>query len=875
MSFLKKLFSKDKPRQTTHKGSKSNAPRKAAKAEPQSPVDAILQEQNPERLRELISAINSDTDLERLIREGSKAARAATEEIWLARIAPNGTLPTGANDEMLIRIASLSADPVLSQNAIAAIKEESRRADIAISHGTARVRLAAAETITDAALLHDLQKKAQGKDKAVYRFAKDKLAEYHKLEEVRQKLLDEAEYIRTNTETLLRLGYGPEFTGKLQVLKQRWQDLSTRDDAPAAGDIPELLSKADALLTEVKEAEQREAEQLARQQEAEQRQQTQVSHLKELLDSVSADSTAEGLKAALLSEEQAWAAATADISASATLQKRYDTLVADLTLVLTTLQYHENTLQASEGEVPELNTDAARKHLEHIEWPQSIEAPEWLTALRKLAGKKEAPKPRPAAADDSAAKQEVEALLKTLEQALEEHKATEAADAVKRINRLKDSLTAKSLNQIDGRLRLLLNQLNELRDWQGFAVTPKKEALCAQMEELVGADIAPDLLADRIKELQSEWKTLGHSNDRELWARFQEASDKAYEPCKAWFAEQAEQRAKLVTLREQLISELTRYEAEMNWESADWKVVQNTLNAARDTFKTYSPVDRGSHQRTQKAFNTACDAIYAHLKAEYDRNLAAKKAIVDSAEKIATAEDLSGAADAIKKLQQDWKTVGVTPRGPDQKLWTALRKNADAVFSRLNEARDARKAEINETVSTAEAIVKAAVEATEDKAKAISDARDQLRNIELPKGAQVRLSKELDDLDQAQRDAQQAARNAAAKEKWQTLLDSLNKGATPDGDLPAGIDAGWFSQEKSDESDARKLCITMEILAETESPEEDRTARMELQVQRLAEGLGKGRSKEEERAELIRQWLATQADDAASGRFVKALEATL
>ena len=70
-------------------------------------------------------------------------------------------------------------------------------------------------------------------------------------------------------------------------------------------------------------------------------------------------------------------------------------------------------------------------------------------------------------------------------------------------------------------------------------------------------------------------------------------------------------------------------------------------------------------------------------------------------------------------------------------------------------------------------------------------------------------------------------------------------------------------------------CITMEILADVESPVEDKPARMELQVQRLAEGMGRNLSKEEERNALIKQWLTADADTVLTERFIAALKAII
>ena len=70
--------------------------------------------------------------------------------------------------------------------------------------------------------MHELQKHAQGTRRFT---ATVKTPLRHSTQNRKpQKVQDKIDYIRSNAD-LLRLGYGPEFTGKVQILEQRWQDL--------------------------------------------------------------------------------------------------------------------------------------------------------------------------------------------------------------------------------------------------------------------------------------------------------------------------------------------------------------------------------------------------------------------------------------------------------------------------------------------------------------------------------------------------------------------------------------------------------------------------------------------------------------------------
>ena len=65
--------------------------------------------------------------------------------------------------------------------------------------------------------------------------------------------------------------------------------------------------------------------------------------------------------------------------------------------------------------------------------------------------------------------------------------------------------------------------LNELKDWKEHAAAPKRAELIEEMEALIGSALEPRALADRIKQLQEDWKTIskGVVSDSDAdWQRF-------------------------------------------------------------------------------------------------------------------------------------------------------------------------------------------------------------------------------------------------------------------------------------------------------------------------------------------------------------------
>lgn len=863
-------------------GNKTSAQPDSANSNTRKSTPATTTEQLQKSAQQL-----TDAQLQEKIASAPKAERATLKAELLSRRLSNGNLPESATDEALQQIALLCSDINLATHALDKLQNESLLAGVATDHDIAQIRLTAAMRLSRKDHLQSLLSASQGRDKAVYRHCKSQLNALQQAEAAESERQQKISQLSDQLEHLIRHADSPDFAGRYQVLQTRWEALKdkTSDDEKAA--LTALLSQAEGLESARRQAE---AKAQARAEATEQRQRV-INRIQTALDNADQPS---GTWAALMNaEKQAWDFVSAEYGPEAQETSRYEQQIFLCEQTLSALQRREELEipKTADADNP-VNAQQAAEWLSHIDWPEKVKAPEWLQTLQQVAKQKTARPETETPAENQRTNQreldaeclkQIAAVSENMDQALEDGNASEAGRLDKRLHKLLEKLSPQARSKAQGNIRLLNGRLRELRDWQGFAVTPKKEALCDRMEALAATDHPdPAALADQIRSLQQAWKDLGYSgNDKPLWERFHSASEKAYEPCKAYFAEQDQLKARMLEKRESLISELDHYETALDWDSADLKTVQATLDAARETFRSLSPVDAKAHNRSHKAFRAVCDRIYAHIKAEYDRNLEKKKALVTQAAAATELEDISEAADTIKKLQQDWKAVGMTPRGPDQRLWAELRTHADAVFSRLGEQRDARKASIDAVVAEGEALLKAAREAVStdaDNARTLVDeAGAGLAGLSLPKSAAQRLSKELSQLQQSLRDSAARKEETRHQASWQKLIAVLEQADNEaPADLPVGIEPEWFNAAGGTDMSAQELCIHMEVLADQDSPASDQAARMAIQVKRLAEGLGKGVTASEERSELIRQWLQLKdTNEPERLRFTQALKASL
>ncbi|MDM4769941.1 DUF349 domain-containing protein [Solimonas sp. SE-A11] len=437
---------------------------------------------------------------------------------------------------------------------------------------------------------------------------------------------------------------------------------------------------------------------------------------------------------------------------------------------------------------------------------------------------------------------------------------------------------ASQIQQLD-------NQIAELKDWKSFSVAPKRAELIEEMESLIGVPLDPQALADRIKGLQDEWRTLSKGADESLeaeWQRFHQAAQKAYQPCSEYFAAQALVRAENLQRRDALLARLTAFAAEYNWEQADWRDVIRTLRETKEEWRNCSPVDRQAAKAQQKGFDTLTASLQGRVDAEHARNLKQKEALIERARQLLASDDNRKAIDAIKGLQQQWQAVGPVPREADQRLWGEFRQHCDAVFQRRQQAVAAFTADLENNKAQALALCEqiesiAALEGPEllARAGALAELRSAFEALgELPRADTRELRNRLDQgLDRCRKAvARQHARDA--EHSWSDLFTAadhvrryrlaLASGADtqPLGALKeaaeshiasvqrwpkGGLDALRQSLAREPSADLQAhenalklLCIRAELVTDTPTPPEDQALRREYQLQRLVQGMGQG-----------------------------------
>jgi hypothetical protein len=251
------------------------------------------------------------------------------------------------------------------------------------------------------------------------------------------------------------------------------------------------------------------------------------------------------------------------------------------------------------------------------------------------------------------------------------------------------------------RYQAAMKRIQELRDWQGWATTPLREALCVEMQQLVeeaeshAADTAYDFsaVAQKVRDARGRWQKLGAGEpDRAegLWQQFNDLCERAYAPCQEYFDRQAGERRENAAKKQAVCAQLEEYYAQkvdgVATDQVDYAAVEKCLREAQREWAAIGSVQRDDHHALMRRYRKANEALRSVIQGERDRNRLAKERLVKRAAEVAEGLqapsptlELNDAISRVRELQDEWKAIGQAAGG--QELWRRFRAACDVAFA--------------------------------------------------------------------------------------------------------------------------------------------------------------------------------------------------
>jgi len=764
---------------------------------------------------------------------------------------------------------------------------------LAIEGQTANLRKSALELVSDEEALSRIARAAKGRDKTVYQTARQKLHEIREFEARNRQLREEIAQILDAIEEHARTENMQLYEARLDAFLQQWENLASEASREQKARFESaLLACRQRLEAFAAEAASEQAEKDKR----EQRQATLALLEKTVgdLQAAPVDDTPPipALDALIKTQENRWLEATRETGVDRQEQKRYQELMLTLRQFLQAHQHLGRERDALEQLLEQLDkpdTEESRQLREHqrkirqtlerIGWPEDFSEPDLLVRARGRLGAVKEEQKR-VSADQKARQTELRKVIDELDKTLEEKVLKASVRLFKEAQHLFGELDEHHQHSLQARMHLLGKQLQELKDWQGFVTRPKQIELCEHMEYLASQHMEPEAKAQKIRELQHEWRELGGSSDQKLWQRFKQASDQAYAPCHEYFGARLELKHANVHKRQIIVDQLAEFLENIDWDQCQWKAVERIQRQARDEWRAAWPVDFRENRPLQKRFDALMKDLDHHLDAERRRNEAIKRDIVEKAQQLIEHEPLGEATQQAKSLQQEWQAAGITRQREDRKLWQAFRHACDAIFARRDQQRNQQHAEEGRAHERAGELLEALEQLLDKNPAQLDEARplmEEFRHLHLSRQSRSEMMPRFHRIESRIADVRQRQKAQNQRENWLNLVRTHAQGELASENHPNH----WRRYPlPSEPMSPGELCIRAEIISGLASPEGDAEQRMQLQVNRLAEGLNQGQSwrdAAEEMDYLVACWCQLKPapdDDAfrdALARFESAL----
>ncbi len=800
-----------------------------------------------------------------------------------------------SDKSVLIELLRFCQDPELISKGIKSLDptNEEQKSLLLDSHSEA-TQGALLDSIKNIPTLKELEKDSRDKGKKTHRLILQKIEQLEEHEKQVQQKLEKREQIIESLRKLASSSYAPLYDSKLIHLKQEWQsysqqnpELSTEIKQEANSLIDLSQSKVDAIAE--KEAKEEQASQNASFLES------SLNNLKaflcaEEIDLEACESLITSIKAKLDDSPQDF---------NKELFNYYEQIyIFEQGLALKTEEEHGLQKQFevltelfSSNQKRKKAQDETATQLQRLHESYKAE----LNTYPKLKSNKV----------ESAGYKAITSTLSSLNHLLQQHGNMQKeflSKFDKKTSYIKTELENKELStvyrlckeaeelipyspvgereKLNERLQKHKEEFKSLEDWYNYATLPKRKELCEAMESL--AKEAPrkkiKLLKEQIKDLQKQWKDLGHARDKEgeaLWDRFQELGNKAYEPVKNLVERKEAEKDANLKKREEILRTLEAKKADIknNIESSE-----KLLRSSQNQWKRAFPIP-GGQQALQNAFDEVCKEFVNALKPSRKVNLGKKNALLSDAQKLLQLDDNRKAIQEAKRLQAEWKEVGYCEE--EESLWKQFREACDQIFGQRDKLRDQQKGDEKQAIDKAKSICREIENLQADSASAfksqlkrLSKDFNEIKNLP-PKRKDLR-----NQFQQAEKRAKKNLKVLISEESQKSFANLLEvvksvgeiekkilAGDNSIGELDKEMNAVLIEYSFSDEikkqlsksvialskqkpeqqqsfigskiDQLRQESVSLEIELDVESPEEDKALRMELQVQRLNQKFNK------------------------------------
>lgn len=260
----------------------------------------------------------------------------------------------------------------------------------------------------------------------------------------------------------------------------------------------------------------------------------------------------------------------------------------------------------------------------------------------------------------------------------------------------------------------LLKLNSEFREYDFKKNLEIKTHLCEAAEKLANET---DIISafHQLQKLHQEFRDTGPVAKElrdEIWIRFKAAStavnrrhQQHFEALKEAEQHNLDQKTVICEIIEAIdYKELTNF--------ASWEDKTQEIIALQNKWKTIGFAPQKMNVRIFERFRKACDEFFRkkgeffkNLKDGMNENLEKKRALCEKAEALKESTDWKATADALTKLQKEWKTIGPVAKKHSDAVWKRFISACDYFFEQKNKATSSQRSVEQENLEKKKAII--------------------------------------------------------------------------------------------------------------------------------------------------------------------------
>lgn len=237
----------------------------------------------------------------------------------------------------------------------------------------------------------------------------------------------------------------------------------------------------------------------------------------------------------------------------------------------------------------------------------------------------------------------------------------------------------------------------DLRDMDFKHNYDQKLKIIEHAEELAKVDNVNHSFRE-LQVLHKLWKEelgpVAKEHRDEIWERFSNATKTIHDKRQVYYADLDKAYEKNLVRKEEIIEKIKALNTNESVSHGALQKRIKELEALREEFFNAGKVPLKSNEATWKKFKDAVrefnrnkNKFYKNLKKDQYANLQEKLALIKVAEDNKDSDDFQTVTPLMKKIQNDWKSIGHVPRKDSDKIWKQFKNACNHYFNRMHAKR--------------------------------------------------------------------------------------------------------------------------------------------------------------------------------------------